>query len=100
MTYEFVAPLTDDGHLDEQAWDSCRDRCTVRRFWAAESEERGHLVRRGSRWLFHYEGMEAGEGEPVFKFDRHSFRPGDYLAVTEHDGRQQPFKIVSVADVP
>ena len=97
--YEFTAPLTADGHLDREAWHKVRDRCTVRRFWAAEEEERGHLIHRGNGWVFHYEGMEAEEDEPIFKFDRHTFNDGDYLSVTEHDGVQRPFKVVSVRPV-
>jgi len=97
--YEFVAPLTADGHLDLDAWHDVRERCTVRRFWAAEPEERGHLVHRGRGWLFHYEGMEDGDDEPIFKFDRHTFREGDYLSVTEHDEVQRPFRVVSAKPV-
>jgi len=94
--YEFTAPLTDDGHLDQEGWHKAHDRCAVRRFWAAEAEEHGRLVHRGSGWYFHYDGLEAGEDEPIFKFDRHTFRDGDYVSVTEHDGVQRPFKVVSV----
>lgn len=37
--YEFIAPLTDDGHLDEAKWRTERDAsdaCTVHRFRAGE----------------------------------------------------------------
>lgn len=97
--YEFVAPLTADGHLEREGWQAHKDRCTVRRFWAAEPEEKGHLVHRGNSWSFHYEGMEAGDDEPIFKFDRHTFTEGEYVSVTEHDEVQRPFKVVSVKPV-
>lgn len=97
--YEFIAPLTDDGHLDRQAWPASKDRCTVRRFWASEPEERGRLVHRGSAWYFHYDGMDTDEDEPIFKFDRHTFTEGEYVSVTEHDEVQRPFKVVAVRPV-
>ncbi|QJE72339.1 hypothetical protein HHL28_03810 [Aerophototrophica crusticola] len=97
--YEFMAPLDAEGHLDKEGWQQGRDRCTVRRFWAAEPEEHGHLVHRGSGWYFHYEGMDAEDDEPIFKFDRHRFVEGEYVSVTEHDGEQRPFKVVSVRPV-
>ncbi|WP_119678985.1 hypothetical protein [Indioceanicola profundi] len=97
--YEFVAPLTDDGHLDQEGWNSGKDRCTVRRFWAAEPEEHGRLINQGGKWYFHYDGLEAGEDEPIFRFEGHTFIEGEYMSVTEHDGVQRPFKIVSIAPV-
>lgn len=96
--YEFVAPLDADGHLDRDGWHVHRDHCTVRRFWAGEPDERGRLVHRGGGWYFHYDGMDAGDDEPIFKFDRHTFKTGEYVSVTEHDGEQRPFKVVDVID--
>lgn len=94
--YEFVAPLTADGHLASEEWQRVRDACTVRRFWAAEEEQHGHLIHRGNRWAFHYEGDEAVEDEPIFRFDRHTFIEGEYVSVTEYDGVQRTFRIVSI----
>jgi hypothetical protein len=34
--------------------------------------------------------------EPIFKFDRHAFVPGEYVSITEHDGVTRPFRVVSV----
>ena len=31
--YDFVAPLTEDGHFDPDEWRKARTKCTVRRFW-------------------------------------------------------------------
>jgi hypothetical protein len=42
--YEFVAPLDDDGHLVAKEWQTVRERCRVKRFWANESAELGHLA--------------------------------------------------------
>lgn len=95
--YEFHAPLTPDGLLDKDAWKAEADRCTVRRFWAGEADEHGHLKhRRNGTWLFHYDGMDDDEDEPIFKFDRHHFLEGEYVSITEHDGVQRTFRVARV----
>jgi len=94
--YEFVAPLTADGHLDEAAWKAHKAECTVRRFWADEDDEHGHLVHVRGRWLFDYDGTSDEEDEPIFKLDRHTLVEGEYITITEHDGEMLPFKVVKV----
>lgn len=94
--YEFVAPLDRGGHLDADAWPEVRERCTVRRFWVGADDERGLLVRtKGHRWVFSYAPGEDDD-EPIFKFDRHLMKPGEYVTITEHDGVARPFRIVGV----
>lgn len=94
--YEFKAPLTEDGHFDEAAWRASKDACTVHRFWRGEDDQFGRLVHRGNRWLFDYDDADADDDEPIFRFDRHLFREGEYISITEHDGRQRTFRVVSV----
>jgi hypothetical protein len=95
--YAFVAPLTDDGHLDQDGWRHDRQHCTVRRFWAGEDDEHGRLVHhRSNHWAFHYAGMNEDDEEPIFRFDRHRFTLGEYVSVTEHDGTQRAFRIAEV----
>ena len=94
--YEFYAPLTADGHLDRDEWHSCPDKCTVHRFWLGEGDEHGHLVHRGSGWAFHYEDVGADPDEPLFKLDRHTMIPGEYVSITEHDGVQRTFRVAFV----
>ena len=93
--YEFVAPLDAEGHLDAEAWKVNRERCSVRRFWRGEAEEQGHLLHARNRWLFSYAEGEDDD-EPIFKFDRHVMRPGEYLSITEHDGETRTFRVVWV----
>ena len=95
--YEFVAPLRGDAHIDPQAWKACRRDCRVRRFWAEEDDEIGHLRHRNGSWVFHYDI----EGDPEvddsgFKFDSHVFREGEYVSILEQDGKLRTFKVVSV----
>jgi hypothetical protein len=96
--YEFVAPLDADGQLDPAGWRSAAQACRVRRFWPGEDDEHGRLVHhRGGRWAFHYDGTEGeDEEEPIFRFDRHRFMPGDYVSITEHDGVQRTFRVATV----
>ena len=94
--YEFVAPLDADGHIDAEGYKSVKAQCRVRRFWVGEKTEEGSLLHLGrDRWVFSYE-PGSDDDEPAFKFDRHVFKPGEYVSVTEHDGVTRPFKVVSV----
>ena len=96
--YEFTAPLGADGHIDVEAWRANRRRCEVRRFWAGEDDEQGHLVHtRSGAWAFRYdiEG-DPDDEEAGYKFDSHAFREGEYVSIREHDGQLRTFKVASV----
>jgi hypothetical protein len=95
--YEFVAPLDQDGHFDAAEWKANRDRCHVRRFWEGQDDETGALIHLpGGRWAFSYDPSTDTDDEPIFRFDRHVFKTGEYVSITEHDGVQRTFKIVSI----
>lgn len=94
--YEFVAPLDEDGKLQVEAWRQHKKKCTVRRFWEDEDDEEGYLIHtRANQWAFSYAPGEEDD-EPLFRFDDHVFREGEYISITEHDGVTRPFKVVSV----
>ncbi len=102
--YDFAAPLDDDGHLSVEEWRTTRERCRVKRFWGAEPAELGHLVHRrggshGATWVFDYNQATTTDDEAGFKFDKHQFVPGEYVSITEHDGIQRAFRVVSVLDL-
>ena len=97
--YEFVVPLSDDDHIDAEAWKQLKDRCEVVRFWGNEPEERGMLRHVGHGWRFDYRAGDDEDDELFFKLERHSLRPGAYVSVTEHDGEQRPFRVVSVLPI-
>jgi hypothetical protein len=96
--YEFLAPLTGDGHIDAKAWKDVKDRCEVTRFWAGEFET-GLLRHTGGGWRFDYAPKDDTDDEPFFKLDRHALTPGSYVSITEHDGVQRPFRVASVLPV-
>jgi len=97
--YEFVAPLTEDGHLDSKEWLQNKDKCTVRRFWHGQPDEFGKLRHLGHGWRFDYDTSDADDDEPFFKLDRHAVVEEAYVSVTEHDHIQRPFKIVDVTPI-
>jgi hypothetical protein len=97
--YEFIAPLRPDHHIDAEGWKKVKNHCGVLRFWDAEPPERGMLRRVGQGWRFDYHSRDSDDDEPFFKLDRHELAVGSYVSVTEHDGVQRPFRIVSMTPV-
>ena len=98
--YDFIAPINDDGHISVEDWKRERERCRVKRFWEGEKDEVGHIIRKpGGSWAFHYDihgSQEADEGG--YRFDQHSFKPGEYVSIREHDGELRTFKVMSVIE--
>jgi hypothetical protein len=93
--YALTAPLTDDGHLDEAAYGKARDACVVRRFTPDEDPSDGRLARKGQRWFFDYDD-EVGEDEQPFRLGEHRFAVGEYVTITDEDGRPLTYKVVEV----
>jgi len=94
--YEFVAPLDRNGHLDSAEWALKKDMCGVRSFRPGHAERRGMLRHVGRGWRFDYLPDRREDDEPLFRLDRHVIAPGLYVTLTEDDGIQRPFKIVTV----
>lgn len=96
--YALVAPLTEDGHLDEDAFRAVHDQCTVRRFSPDSDAETGRLRRHGQGWAFAYGEAEAEE--PLFKLAEHRFQLGEYVSVKEDDGELLAYKVTEIARLP
>jgi hypothetical protein len=94
--YEFLAPLTEDGHIDRDVWAQWKDDCLVRRFQPGHPDGHGLLRHVGRGWRFDFDPSRSDDDEPFYKLDRHTISPGLYVSLTEPDGVQRPFKIVSV----
>ncbi len=61
--YDFIAPLTDEGRIDLQAWKAHRGECFAHRHWGDEPTMQGLLVHRaggpgGSTWTFEWKGVK------------------------------------------
>jgi hypothetical protein len=93
--YTLVAPLTEDGKLDEASFRRARDGCTVRRFAPDENPQEGRLARRGDNWFFDYDDRNADD-EPVYKLGQHRFAVGEYVTVSDEDGRPLTYKVTDV----
>ena len=97
--YTLTAPLTADGLVDESGWREARDRCTVRRFQPDDDPQEGRLARRGDKWFFDYDEGDAADDEPVFRLGQHRFAVGEYVSVTDEEGRLLTYKVTDVAPV-
>ncbi|MBA3810985.1 MAG: hypothetical protein H0X27_04945 [Caulobacteraceae bacterium] len=94
--YALTAPLTADGHLDAAAYAKCKAACIVRRFAPDEDPLDGKLARGGARWFFDYEDGASADDEPVYRLGDHRFAVGEYVTVTDEDGRPLTYKVVEV----
>ena len=97
--YALTAPLTADGMLDEAAYGKARDACKVRRFAPDEDPQDGRLARKGQRWFFDYDDEAEADDEPVHRLGQHRFAVGEYVTVTDEDGRPLTYKVVEVQPV-
>lgn len=94
--YTLTAPLTPEGLLDEAAYAAAKKSCTVRRFAPDEDAADGLLARRGRHWFFDYDDQDQDDDEPVFRLGEHRFAVGEYVTVTDEDGRPLTYKVVEV----
>jgi hypothetical protein len=94
--YSLTAPLTDDGHLDEAAYAKAKTECVVRRFAPDEDAVDGRLAKRGQRWFFDYDDEDEADDEPLHRLGEHRFAVGEYVTVTDEDGRPLTYKVVEV----
>lgn len=99
--YEFVAPLSADGHIDPELWQEHRAHCRVRRFWGDEQEKIGRLVHKpgGSehaRWVFDYDPETLDDDESGYRFGAHKFAPGEYVSIQDTDSGLHTFQVASV----
>ena len=98
--YALTAPLTPDGRLDEAAYVKVKAKCSVRRFAPDEDPADGLLMRRRERWYFDYDQEDTADDEPIYKLGEHRFAVGEYVTITDEDGRPLTYKVVEVAAAP
>jgi hypothetical protein len=100
--YDFIAPLTEEGRIDLDAWKEHRGECFAHRFWAGEPSMQGLLTHRagghgGSTWAFEWKTRKAVDDEEEgFRFGDHAFKVGEYVSVREPEGDLLTFRVVSV----
>jgi hypothetical protein len=94
--YTLLAPLTSEGRIDEAAFKGDPSQATVRRFAPEEDAQEGVLNKRGERWFFDY-GDDAEGAEPLYRIGEHKFAVGEYVSITDEDGRLLTYKVTDVA---
>ncbi|MDI1364473.1 MAG: hypothetical protein PSX79_06325 [bacterium] len=97
--YTLTAPLTAEGRLDEAAYAKSKAACSVRRFAPDEDVADGLLARKGDRWFFDYDSTDSADDEPVHRLGDHRFATGEYVTVTDEDGRPLTYKVMEVVAV-
>ncbi|MCS6891519.1 MAG: hypothetical protein RMK64_05410 [Rhodovarius sp.] len=99
--YSLRAPLTEDGHIDAEAWKRQREHCVVRRFWAGQPDEHGFLVHKpggpgGATWAFDYDLDSSEDDEPGYRLGQHRFVPGEYVSIRGADGQMHTYVVAKV----
>lgn len=94
--YALTAPLTAEGLIDEAAYGKAKAKCVVRRFAPDEDPADGVLARKGARWFFDYDEDDVADDEPVHRLGQHRFAVGEYVTISDEDGRPLTYKVVEV----
>ena len=94
--YALTAPLTAEGLIDEAAYGKAKAKCVVRRFAPDEGAMDGVLAKKGARWFFDYDEEDAADDEPVHRLGQHRFAVGEYVTISDEDGRPLTYKVVEV----
>lgn len=95
--YDILMPLTDDGHIDAEAFKKHHAACRVRRFRPDEDDAIGVLAHGpGGRWFFDYDKRQTSDAEAGFRFSEERFVPGEYVSIAEDDGDMHTFQVMAV----
>jgi hypothetical protein len=93
--YLLRLPLNEQGLIDEKALRHSPALATVHRFWPNEPDLSGYVIRTPNGWALSYE-IGEDDDETVFHLETHPIRIGEYLTLTEPDGRRLPFRVASL----
>ena len=91
-------PLFDDGLIDGDAIAQDPARATVKRLWPNEPDQQGYVIRHGPGWAFSY-AVGEDDDEDLFHLESHPLRQGEYVTLTEPEGRAFPFRVMSLVSV-
>lgn len=95
--YDILAPLTGDGHIDDDLARAHKARCRVRRFRPGEEDAIGILAHGpGGRWFIDYDSDSNNDDEAGFRFEEEHFVLGEYVSIREDDGEMHTFRVVQV----
>jgi hypothetical protein len=88
-------PLDQEGLIDETQMRRAPARATVRRFWPNERDMAGYVIATPRGWALSYRPGEEDD-ETIFHLETHRLRIGEYVTLSEPDGQQLPFRVVSL----
>lgn len=94
--YLLHLPLDAHGLIDERTLRKAPARATVHRFWPNERDMAGYVIQTPQGWALSYRPGEEDD-EAVFHLETHPIRLGEYVTLTEPDGRQLPFRVANVS---
>jgi hypothetical protein len=92
--YAILAPLTADGRINEA--EIRRQPAKVRRFASDEDPREGEIRRHGGAYVIDYDGDDQG-GEPIYRVGDHRFALGEYVSITDEEGRLSTYKVTEVS---
>ncbi|WP_343713176.1 hypothetical protein [Inquilinus sp.] len=88
-SYELIAPLDPDGHLDAAAWFDHRNACRAGPCGPGKGDERGRLIYTCKRrWML----LTAPDG-PVLHLASHRFVERGTVVLAASDGTFRPFRV-------
>jgi hypothetical protein len=93
--YLLRLPLDAEGLIDGAALQRSPARATVHRFWPNEPDMSGYVVHTRRGWAFSYE-LGEGDDEAIYHIETHPIRIGEYVTLTEPDGRRLPFRVADL----
>ena len=93
--YLLRLPLDEQGLIDEEALGRSPAMATVHRHWPNEPDLSGYVIRTPNGWAMSYEPGDADD-ETVFHLETHPIRIGEYVTLTEPDGRRLPFRVTTL----
>jgi hypothetical protein len=92
--YVFRVPLDDEGVIEPETLKKAEKRPVVRRFWLGEADQSGVVIVTPKGWAFSYK-IGDDDDEVIFRLKDHPLKVGEYLTITEADGSELPFRVVS-----
>lgn len=98
--YIITAPIDSQGFLQAEKWRDVRKECTVEKFQPGEEHDAdGFLTHRGSQWFVHYDEIEEGDDEPLYRLGDHRLAIGDYVTIHENNGTEMTYRVTEHQDV-
>jgi hypothetical protein len=94
--YLVQLPVKEDGLVDTAILETALHRARIRRHWPNEADRSGSITRTTSGWGFAHGAQEEG-GRPIFHLETQRLCVGESITLTEPDGRQQTYRVVSVS---